>query len=228
MPRAKPKELAKKAKKKTKKKKSKKHGAPYGSRNRAKNVLAPAHKRADGGLRRGNPTKLTPALKTMVAKLIARGYSQVKVGSIIGVSQGTISRWIVENPDLRIDIKLQESLASDMVERAVFDKAVGGTTEERKFDVDPETGKQTLIELKERTHLPDTGAAAFWLKNKRPDEWKDRQEIYNDGAITHDHRLKIFEVIGSMSPEQRIARLQELRAKRDADENQKAIEIQVK
>ncbi len=198
-----------KAKKKTKRKNKPGAGRPKGSikpvrRASEKQRLIKIH---------GN-TKLTKEIKTGIAKLLGRGYSQVQVGKILGVSQSTINRWVAFNPDLRIDIKLQEQLATDMVERAMFDKATGNVvTHERKIEFDVNTGHEKTTEYKEKTHPPDTASSIFWLKNKRPDQWKDRHEIYNDGTIAHDVRLQLLEDIQKLTPDQRLTRLQFLQAK---------------
>ena len=44
----------------------------------------------------------------------------------------------------------------------------------------------TVVEYTEEVHYPpDTVAMIFWLKNRRPDKWRDRQEIeqHNTGEI---------------------------------------------
>jgi len=200
-----------KSKKKTsaKKKKQGRRGPPKGSKNHARKQALTANQRAALQKIHGS-SRLTPELKVEVAKLIARGYSQYAVAKIVGVSQATVCRWIALHDDLRINIKLQEQLATDMVERSLFDKAMAYVEHEREIEVD-EDGVERTVRVKEKTKSGDTAAAIFWLKNKRPDAWKDRQEIYNDGAIAHDVRLKIIERVQQMSPEQKLARIEELR-----------------
>ena len=43
-----------------------------------------------------------------------------------------------------------------------------------------------LIELSqnEKEVAPDTTAAIFWLKNRRPDKWRDRKELEHSGSLT--------------------------------------------
>jgi hypothetical protein len=31
---------------------------------------------------------------------------------------------------------------------------------------------------------PDTTAAIFWLKNRKPGEWRDKQELEHTGSVT--------------------------------------------
>ncbi len=48
-----------------------------------------------------------------------------------------------------------------------------------------ETEKIEVVELTEII-APDTTAAIFWLKNRKPEYWRDKQEIQidNEGAPT--------------------------------------------
>ena len=38
---------------------------------------------------------------------------------------------------------------------------------------------------------PDTGAAAFWLKNRKPDVWRDKQEVEHTGKDGEPMTFKI-------------------------------------
>ncbi len=42
-------------------------------------------------------------------------------------------------------------------------------------------GKKVTVTVKEV--IPDTTAQIFWLKNRRPDVWRDKQEIEHGGKI---------------------------------------------
>ena len=35
---------------------------------------------------------------------------------------------------------------------------------------------------------PDTTAQIFWLKNRRPGAWRDKQDVEHSGAIAHEHK----------------------------------------
>jgi hypothetical protein len=52
---------------------------------------------------------------------------------------------------------------------------------------------------------PDTKAASLWLRNRQPERWRDKREVDHMGSL--EHRISL------MTPEQRRARLLELRAK---------------
>lgn len=70
------------------------------------------------------------------------------------------------------------------VENALLKRALGyeydEITRERAFD--PETGEARMVETKRVTKqvLPDTTAQIFWLKNRRPDLWRDKTELAHE------------------------------------------------
>lgn len=39
--------------------------------------------------------------------------------------------------------------------------------------------------------VPDTTAQIFWLKNRRPDKWRDKQEVQHSGGIASEINIKI-------------------------------------
>jgi hypothetical protein len=43
-------------------------------------------------------------------------------------------------------------------------------------------GEVTQVPFVEH-HAPDTTAAIFWLKNRRREEWRDKQEVEHSGNV---------------------------------------------
>jgi hypothetical protein len=79
--------------------------------------------------------------------------------------------------------KLGKAEADDRVERALFSRAVG-------YDFNVE--KQIMTRhgprmLRWREHVPpDTAAALAYLKNRRPDRWRDRQIVEHQQRTPYD------------------------------------------
>lgn len=65
-----------------------------------------------------------------------------------------------------------------MVENALLKRALGYTFTETTYEMGVET-KRVVKEVQ-----PDTTAQIFWLKNRRPQSWRDKQEIGIDNDIT--------------------------------------------
>ena len=43
--------------------------------------------------------------------------------------------------------------------------------------------KKVLIKSKTKEVIPDTTAQIFWLKNRKPDDWRDKQVVQHDGEV---------------------------------------------
>lgn len=43
--------------------------------------------------------------------------------------------------------------------------------------------RKVLIKSKTKEVVPDTTAQIFWLKNRKPDEWRDKQVVQHDGEV---------------------------------------------
>ena len=50
--------------------------------------------------------------------------------------------------------------------------------------------KSVLVEEKTKEVAPDTTAQIFWLKNRRPDKWKDKQDIEHSGNVDVNNPIK--------------------------------------
>lgn len=119
----------------------------------------------------GRPTKFSDQLVNVVAHLAKEGKTKKEMADIIGVARSTFFLWIDSHEELSDALKDAESVANDMVELSLFRKACGFSYQETKL-IPTDDG---VIEKEvQRQHPPDTVAAIFWLKNRRPDRWRDR------------------------------------------------------
>ena len=106
------------------------------------------------------------------------GLSDEQVARNMGCSRSTLNVWRDKYPDISDALKKGREVVVREIENALIKRARGydyeETTEELKFN--RKTGRQELVVTKRvKKHMaPDTGAAAFVLKNLKPDVWKDR------------------------------------------------------
>lgn len=107
------------------------------------------------------PSKFKPEMVERVVGLAACGATDLDIAGELGVSRATLSTWKRDNPEFLDSLKAGKHLADSRVEKSLFNRAVGFT--------DP-TGLY---------HPPHPVAAIFWLKNRKPQEWRDttRNEI---------------------------------------------------
>ena len=121
----------------------------------------------------GAPTEYEPKYAEHAEKLCRLGATDFELADFFGVSTRTIYRWKAAHEDFCQSVKAGKELADDRVERSLYNRAVGYSFESEKiFHFQGNVTRADCVE-----HVPpDPGAAMNWLKNRRPDEWRDKRE----------------------------------------------------
>lgn len=118
------------------------------------------------------------------------GLSNEQIAHNIGINVGTLYEWVKRFPDIGEAIKKTKEVVDIEVENALHKRAMGYSYDEvtRERRVNKETGEEELVITKRITkHMPgDVTAQIFWLKNRKPDNWRDRREVRQevDGVET--------------------------------------------
>lgn len=141
---------------------------------------------AKSGAKEAAPTKgrRSPGGKTYqkyqphyadAARIMCRGGAiDTDLAAAFGVDVRTIVRWKGAQPDFAAALDAGKPVADEMVRRALFERACGYSHPAVKhFVVD---GRVETVNYVEH-YAPDTGACAFWLKNRQPKEWRDKHEL---------------------------------------------------
>lgn len=126
------------------------------------------------------PTKYKSEYAELAGKVSQLGATDIEIADIIGVDVRTLYRWKASNDEFCQALKKGKEAADDRVERSLYHKAVGYTFEAVK--IFQHQGK--TINAPYREHVPpDTTAAIFWLKNRKPGEWRDKQDVEHSGDL---------------------------------------------
>lgn len=131
----------------------------------------------------GRPSKFDPAFVEQAEKLSALGLTDMEIADFFGVSVRTMHRWKAESEEFCHALKAGKSHSDARTERSLFQKANGYEYVEQqaiKVKTGPHEEKIEIVEV-ERHAPPDTTAAIFWLKNRKPQEWRDRRETELSG-----------------------------------------------
>jgi transposase-like protein len=124
----------------------------------------------------GRKTVYSPRMAVIARKCCEGGMTDVEVAKMLGIGLATLYRWKVEHPAFSRVFKLGKAKADDRVERSLYSRAVGYDYIAEK-PVMTRHGQKTM---RYRQHIPpDTAAAVWYLKNRRPDRWRD--------AHRHEH-----------------------------------------
>lgn len=109
------------------------------------------------------------------------GLTDFEIARMLGVSVETFHKWKVDHPNFLTALKEGKEPADTRVKRSLFSRATGYSYDAVKFHViDGQVVETPYVE-----HVPpDSVACIFWMKNRCPDEWKDRREQDNTGTVT--------------------------------------------
>lgn len=127
----------------------------------------------------GRPTDFKPEFVEQARKLCKLGATDQEIADFFEVSARTVYRWKGEHDEFCQALKSGKGEADDRVERSLFARATGYEHDE----VDIRVVGQEIIQTPIRKYYPpDTTAGIFWLKNRRPAEWRDKIETALTGA----------------------------------------------
>ena len=102
----------------------------------------------------------------------------------IGCSEVSFTRWKTRYPEIKIALKKGKEPVDIKVENALLKRALGYEVEESSTEVYEENGvKKKHIKRTVKQIPPDVTAQIFWLKNRRPDKWRDKWEVVDGSAV---------------------------------------------
>ncbi|UCC95818.1 MAG: helix-turn-helix domain-containing protein [Candidatus Omnitrophota bacterium] len=132
----------------------------------------------------GRPTKYKLEYAEQGYKLALEGFTDKKIADFFNVNPDTIYEWQKVHPEFSESLKKgKDEFDSDVIEKSLAKRAAGyeykEVTKAPSKKVDPKTGKAKLVTIKEVTKsvAPDPTSMIFWLKNRRPERWRDKQTI---------------------------------------------------
>ena|SRR5215472_7772070 len=124
--------------------------------------------------RTGRPPDFRPAYISQAAKLSDLGWVDAEIAAFFDVSLQTLNNWRAKYPDFLAAQKLPRDQCDDRVERSLYHKALGYSyVAEKPMVVD---GAVEIVKYTEHVPPSDT-AMIFWLKNRRPTEWRDVRDF---------------------------------------------------
>ena len=126
------------------------------------------------------PRSYDPVVAHQAKKLCQLGATDIELADFFGVNADTIYRWKIEFSEFSEAIKLGKEPADDRVERSLYQRAVGYTFESVKIFMPAKANEPVYAPYREHVP-PDTAAASLWLRNRRKDEWRDKQQLEHRG-----------------------------------------------
>ena len=115
------------------------------------------------------------------------GLTDEQIARNVGVTERCFTDWKSRFPSIVSALKKGKAPVDIQVENALLKRALGYDIKETVTElVETVDGKQRKQVREVTKHIPgDTTAQIFWLKNRRPDKWRDKQET-NVGIDVED------------------------------------------
>lgn len=121
----------------------------------------------------GRPTKYKAEYAKQAAKLSELGATDREIADFFEVNEATVHRWKHTHPEFCESLKVGKEAADDRVEQALYRRALGYSHDAVKIiNVNGVVAHEQYVEH----YPPDTTAMIFWLKNRRKEVWRDKQE----------------------------------------------------
>ena len=132
------------------------------------------NKFAKGNKGGGRPSLYQPNYAEIARRMCAQGATRADLADRFGVTINTIVAWQFEYEEFSASCRQGREAADDRVEQSFYERAVGYTYDSEKLLV----VRGEVVRERVREHVPpEPRAAEFWLRNRRPDRWRDAKQL---------------------------------------------------
>lgn len=146
---------------------------------------------------RGRPTLYKTAFAKQAKKLTELGATDQEIADFFEVDVRTIYRWKHDHDEFCQSLKVGKDVADSRVERSLYQRAIGYEQDEVKIFMPANAANPIYAPFRAKV-APDVTAAIFWLKNRRSQEWRDKQEVEHSGEMQVT-KIELVALAGSSS-----------------------------
>lgn len=115
------------------------------------------------------------------------GLSNEQIAHNIGINKDTLYEWQKRFSDFSDALKKGKEVVDREVENALLKRALGyeydEVTQEPVTDKDTGTTEMRVTKRVTKQIVPDVTAQIFWLKNRKPDEFRDKRDVELSGSV---------------------------------------------
>jgi hypothetical protein len=128
----------------------------------------------------GRPSKFDSSFCKKATKLCLLGATDKDLADFFEVAESTIHKWKLDHPEFSESIKKGKTEADANVANRLYKRALGFRHKSEEIKV-VSIGNNGGSEVERvpivKVYPPDPTAAIFWLKNRQPEKWRDKQEL---------------------------------------------------
>lgn len=132
---------------------------------------------------------LTPEGLVLLEGWARDGLTDEQIAESVGINPATLYVWKKKYPEISETLKRGKEVVDRQVENALLRRALGYEYEEVKEKFEGNVMTERTVTKKEV--VPDVTAQIFWLKNRKPGDWRDKREPEDSTAIERLDRILV-------------------------------------
>lgn len=111
------------------------------------------------------------------------GLTEEQIAKNMGVAASTLREWKKKYSAISAALKRGKEVVDIEVENTLLKRALGYDYTEERVESGKDGAKKFIKTVQVTKHVsPDTTALIFWLKNRKPKSWRDKQQFEDDGS----------------------------------------------
>lgn len=117
------------------------------------------------------------------------------MADLLEVDEATVNRWKTEHPEFCESVKKGKDYADANVAERLYQRAIGFEHDSEEIKVVSIGKEGSVVERVpvRKVYPPDPTSAIFWLKNRKPKHWRDKQEIQH--SVSEGQNFKIGDTV---------------------------------
>jgi hypothetical protein len=136
---------------------------------------------------------LSPDGLTLLEAWARDGLTDAQIAHNMGIRRETLIQWKKLYNNISNALKKGKEVVDIAVENSLFKRAMGYKYDEvtKEPRLDPDSGEVVMVATKIVTKevQPDVTAQIFWLKNRKPAQWREKQPDQHTSDDNEDDNL---------------------------------------
>lgn len=142
---------------------------------------------------------LEPDALTLLEGWARDGLTDEQIAHNMGITARTLYIWKEKYIQIFQALKKGKEVVDIEVENALLKRALGYEYTEEKVEISEKDGRKVIQTIK--YVAPDTTAQIFWLKNRKPEKWRDKpvpeQEAMEDDGLIAALDLQVGDIFAT-------------------------------
>ena len=137
----------------------------------------------------GRPSKYKPEYDKLAYDYSLLGATDAIMAGYFDVCEATFNNWKIEHPSFLESLKKGKAEADVVVAKSLYKRAQGFQYDEITCENGVETKRVTKMVTADPTSM------IFWLKNRQPAAWRDKQEVQVDAHNVNENISSLADLL---------------------------------